>query len=81
MKMLGGVLILLCLAVLGGCYIDPALSGSYSVDVGVGTTYYEPYPYYWSPRPYRGYYWDDDWPYRRWRRDPWRWRGYYGYEP
>jgi hypothetical protein len=85
MKTIRRLLIMLCLAVLGGCYVDPALSGSYSVDVGVGTTYYESYPYYWSqplppPPPPRRYYWDDDWRYRRWQRERW-YRRYSSYEP
>ena len=62
MKTIRRLLIMLCLAVLGGCYVDPAVSGSYSVDVGVGTTYYEPYRYYpppvvvTPPPPPRRYY-------------------------
>jgi hypothetical protein len=50
MKRKSVLLGLLCcglLSTLCGCYIDPALSGSYSVDVGVGT-YYEEDPYYWG---------------------------------
>jgi hypothetical protein len=61
------LLTLLCVGLLStatGCYVDPALSGSYSVDVGVGT-YYEADPSYRRPYPYRRYYWDDDWRYRR----------------
>lgn len=74
--------ILLCLGVLGtttGCYIDPAVSGSYSVDIGVDT-YYEVEPYYGRPYPYRRYDWDDDWRYRRYYRPyPYRTRPpYYG---
>ncbi len=74
--------IMLCLGVLGittGCYIDPAVSGRHSVDVGVGT-YYEVEPDYRTVYPYRRYYWDDDWRYRRYYRPyPYRTRPpYYG---
>jgi hypothetical protein len=76
------LLILACLVSLStvtGCYIDPAVSGSYSVDVGVGT-YYEVEPDYSKPYPYRRYYWNDDWRYRRYYRPyPYRTRPpYYG---
>ena len=56
---------LLCFGVLStvtGCYVDPALSGSSSVAVGVGA--YTAEPYYWEQYP-RRYYWYDDWRYRR----------------
>ena len=70
---------LLCLSVLGtatGCYIDPALSGSTSVEVGVGTYAYE--TPYWREYPRRRYdSWDDDWRYRRWERAPYRPYRYY----
>ena len=56
---------LLCLGVLGtatGCYVDPALSGSSSVEVGVGA--YVEEPVYREYYPHR-YYWYDDGRYRR----------------
>jgi len=69
------LLTLLCLGVLGmtGCYVDPALYGPASIEVGVGA-YVEEEPYYY---PYRGYYRDDDnWRHRRWERERWRDRHY-----
>jgi hypothetical protein len=68
---------LLCRAVLSavtGCYVDPALSGSSSVEVGVGA--YVEEPYYWGYYP-RRYYWYDDWRYRRpYPPYPYRYRPY-----
>lgn len=61
---------LLCLGVLGtfaGCYVDPALYGPASVEIGVGA--YVEEPYYWDYAP-RRYYWDG------YRRPP---RGYRSY--
>ena len=46
---------LLCLAVLGtatGCYVDPTLSGSSSVEVGVGAYVEEPVYRDYYPRRY-----------------------------
>jgi hypothetical protein len=78
-SVLVGLLCLGVLSALSGCYIDPALSRSYSVDVGV-STYYEEDPYYWRPYPYRWYDWEDDWRSRRYYRPyPYRTRPpYYG---
>jgi hypothetical protein len=79
-RLLLGLLCLGMLSCMSGCYIDPALSGSYSVDVGVDT-YYEEGPYYWRPYPYRRYSWDDDWRYRRYYPRPYPYRTrppYYG---
>ncbi len=56
---------LLCLGVLGtatGCYVDPILSRSSSVEVGVGAYVEEPAYRDYYPRRY---YWYDDWRYRR----------------
>jgi len=67
MKTISRLLIVLCLAGLGGCYVDPALSGPASVEVGVST--YEPHRHYY---PYR-----DGWYYERpYRPAP---SPYYGY--
>ena len=70
---------LLCFGVLGmatGCYVDPALSGSSSVEVGVGA--YVEEPVYWDYDP-RRYDWYDDWRYRRpYPGYPYRYR-YYSY--
>jgi len=70
------LLTLLCLGVLAtvtGCYVDPALSGGTSFEVGVGA-YQEEVPY-WSAYPeWRYRYWDGwhhhyypYYPYERWR--------------
>ena len=70
---------LLCLAVLGtatGCYVDPVLSGSSSVEVGVGAYVEEPVYRDYYPRRY---YWYDDGRYRRpYPAYPYRYR-YYPY--
>jgi hypothetical protein len=67
MKTISRLFVVLCLTVLGGCYVDPALSGSTSVEVGVSSYSYAPYRYYY---PYR-----DGWYYERsYRPYP-----YYGY--
>ena len=69
---------LLCLGILGtvtGCYVDPALYGPASVEVGVGAYVEEPYYRNYAPRRYDGddYYrrpprWYRSYPYYYWGR-------------
>jgi hypothetical protein len=70
-RLLFTVLCLGMLSTVTGCYIDPALSGSSAVTVGVGA--YVEEPSYWAYSP-RRYYWYDDWRYQRPYPPPYRYR-------